>query len=229
VYQYFNARQTRFVSYKEFGIKIPINYSIHGIDISHHQGAINWKMVRNMNVNGIKVRFAFIKATEGAQLTDSEFTKNWVATKKYGITRGAYHFFNEFASGKIQAEHFIKTVGPLYSGDLPPVLDLEQNRGMPNERLIQEAIIWMNIVEKHYGIKPIIYTYISFYKDVLGKAFDNYPFWAAHYKETNEPAIHRNWEIWQHSEEATVSGINTKVDFNAYKGDIFSFNKLLYP
>jgi lysozyme len=229
VYQYFNVRRTRFVDYKEFGIKIPVNFSIHGIDVSHHQGTINWPMVGSMNVNGIKVSFAFMKATEGTQLVDSEFATNWGSAKRQGITRGAYHFFNEYSSGKAQAEHFIKTVGSLQRGDLPPVLDLEQNRGAPNEQLIREAKIWMDIVERHFGVKPIIYTYVSFYKEHLGNHFEGYPFWVAHYKETREPAIDRQWQIWQHSEDATISGINTKVDFNSYKGDIFTFKALLVP
>ena len=54
-----------FVRYPAFGIPVPVNYSIHGIDVSHHQAAINWTDVKNMKDKNIKIGFAFIKATEG--------------------------------------------------------------------------------------------------------------------------------------------------------------------
>src|SRR5882757_6803623 len=54
-----------FKHYTEYGIDIPRNYSIHGIDVSKHQGIISWKDVKEMQVQDVKIDFAFIKATEG--------------------------------------------------------------------------------------------------------------------------------------------------------------------
>jgi lysozyme len=227
LYQFIQSRGANFVRYKEFGIDIPVNYSIHGIDISHHNGTIDWKEVKEMNIRGIKIGFAFIKATEGTNYTDEQFARNWKQSKQYGVTRGAYHFFNENKTGKEQAEHFIKTVGPLLPGDLAPVLDIEENRGTPKEILIKEALEWLAIIEKHYGIKPIVYSYVNFYQQQLGTAFDAYPFWAAHYNEKHQPRTDRNWQLWQHNENGRVNGIKEKVDFNVFKGDLFDFKRLM--
>lgn len=85
----------------------------------------------------------------------------------------------------------------------------------------------MQIVEAHYNVKPIIYTYVNFYENQLGNAFDEYPFWAAHYNEKQQPRTNRSWSIWQHNEKGHVNGISTFVDFNVFKGDIFEFKRLL--
>ena len=110
-----------FVRYPGFGIDIPVNYQIHGIDVSRHQDKINWDDVRQMDDSGIKLGFAFIKATEGVQLIDTKFKRNWENAKVAGIPRGAYHFFNPAKNGKLQALHFIEEVR-ITTGDLPPVL-----------------------------------------------------------------------------------------------------------
>ncbi len=227
VFLYIKNKTTKFVTYKEFGIPIPINYSIHGIDVSHHNGTINWEMVQKMYVKGIRVNFSFIKATQSTNFVDDQFKRNWTLTKKNGIVRGAYHYFTENASGAAQAQHFINTVGALLPGDLPPVLDIEENKYASKQTLNKEALEWLQIIEKYYNVKPIVYTYVSFYEEKLEEAMNAYPFWAAHYKEHNQPATQRNWQIWQHSEDATVSGINTKVDFNVFNGDYFKFKQLL--
>jgi lysozyme len=226
-YQWWKNGQSQFVRYKEFGIDIPINYSMHGIDVSHHNGLIDWQEVKAMNVKGITIQFSFIKATQGVTMEDPQFPRNWKQSRKFGITRGAYHFFNEFKPGKEQAEHYIATLGDLLPGDLPPVLDIEENRGVAKEILIKEALIWLQIVESHYKIKPIIYTFVNFYENQLGSAFDGYPFWAAHYNEKQQPRTDRSWSIWQHNEKGHVNGISTNVDFNVFKGDIFEFKRLL--
>ena len=64
-------------------------YSVKGVDVSHYQGEIDWRALRQ---NG--VRFAYIKATEGASLRDPRFTENWRRSHDAGMVRGAYHYFS---------------------------------------------------------------------------------------------------------------------------------------
>src|SRR5436190_12257638 len=98
-----------FVHYKEFGISLPVNYSIHGIDVSRYQKNISWKEVKEMQVKDIHIGFVFIKATEGVNKTDEQFRRNWLNAGREGIPKGAYHFFNTGRSGKLQAENFFQT------------------------------------------------------------------------------------------------------------------------
>jgi lysozyme len=216
----------RFVRYPAFGIDMPVNYRIHGIDISHHQSAIDWKEVKNMEVKNIRIGFSFIKATEGLGRVDNRFRRNWSAAKEAGLPRGAYHFFIASKSGMAQAENFIETVD-LQPGDLPPVLDIEQTNGASIADLQQRARDWLVKVEAAYKVKPIIYTNADFYDNFLAGKFDNYPLWVAHYLVQDKPRIERKWTFWQHSERGRVNGIDAYVDFNVFNGDSSDFKKLL--
>lgn len=221
---YFN--KPRFIRYPGFDINIPVNFSIHGIDISHHQGTIDWDDVKTMKVRNIKVGFAFIKATEGTTTTDRAFRPNWFNAKEKGLPRGAYHFFVASKSGKAQAQQFIKTV-TIQKGDLPPVLDVELINGTSKSDLQQRVKDWLSTIENYYHVKPIIYTNADFYETYLAGVFDDYPLWVAHYLVEDKPRITRNWTIWQHSEKGHVNGIDAFVDFNVFNGDSTDFKNLL--
>ncbi len=226
IYQSFTYRKTKFTRYPEFGIVIPESYSIHGIDVSKYQSSIVWEEVKAMKVKEVQLGFAFIKATEGIGNTDPQFKRNWKKSKDNGVVRGAYHFFIASKDGRLQAENFINRVD-LEMGDFPPVLDIEQLNGVTAVQLRKEAKEWLDIVENHYGVKPIIYTNVDFYKRNLGNEFDSYPLWVAHYYQLQQPRIDRGWVFWQHSDIGLVNGINGKVDFNVFNGDSTAFRNLL--
>lgn len=219
-------KQAAFVRYPAFGIELPGNYNIHGIDISKYQGYIDWPSVKEMQVRDVKIGFAFMKATEGLNNVDRHFKRNWKNAQKAGITKGAYHFFVPTRSGKEQARNFIKAVD-LQPGDLPPVLDIEQLYGVRPSVMRQQVQDWLNIIEDYYKVKPIIYTYVNFYATHLAGQFDDYPLWAAHYIGNDKPRINRRWIFWQHSEKGRVNGITQPVDFNVFNGDSTDFKALL--
>jgi lysozyme len=221
---YFN--KTKFIQYPAFGISLPPNYEIHGIDISHHQYNIDWQEVKAMKDQNVTVGFSFIKATEGMGMVDNMFRKNWYKIKEAGLPRGAYHFFISSKSGKAQAANFIETV-QLDKGDLPPVLDIEQANGATPAQIVQGAKEWLTTIEEYYKVKPIIYTYVDFYEKYLAKGFEDYPLWVAHYLQHDKPRIQRKWLFWQHNEKGRVNGIDAFVDFNVFSGDSTDFKQLL--
>ena len=227
-YEWWMERKARFVRYDAFGIDIPTQYAIHGIDVSKYQEIINWESVQSMNVEGVKIGFAFIKATEGILNKDRHFNRNWKKAKEAGVVRGAYHFFIPSKSGRQQAENFISQVD-LEKGDLPPVIDIEQTLGVPETKIRERVKEFLDILENHYGVQPIIYTNVDFYKQVLEDEFDEYPLWVAHYLQKDRPRIHRPWQFWQHSETGRVNGIFARVDFNVFSGDSLEFRQLLVP
>jgi lysozyme len=228
VFLWWQSRQVKFVTYREFGIPIPANYAIHGIDVSRYQRRISWEAVKEMKVNNISVGFAFIKATEGNGRVDPFFKRNWERSKRAGIIRGAYHFFIASKDGGTQAQNFAETV-KLESGDLPPVLDIEQTAGTSPPQLRKEVKKWLDALEHYYSVKPVIYTNADFYKTYLQGYFDDYPLWVAHYLQRHQPRISRDWTFWQHSERGRVNGILSKVDFNVFNGDSVAFKSLLVP
>ncbi|MFC5408650.1 glycoside hydrolase family 25 protein [Larkinella bovis] len=211
-----NELQWQFVN--GYGIRMPLKYTIHGIDVSHHNSHINWKRVRQAQADGVTLQFVFVKATEGATLVDRRFKHNWAEARKAGLKRGAYHFYHPKRDPVKQAQNFIQAV-PLKPGDFAPVLDLERNdRGrVPAEKLIADVRTWLQRVEDHYGRKPIIYVNRHFYKLYIDGNFDDYPLWIADYssnhpKEFNAERLY----IWQHNEKGSVDGIRGNVDFNVF-------------
>ncbi|RAJ01488.1 lysozyme [Chitinophaga skermanii] len=220
--------EINFVRYDEFGIDIPINYKIHGIDVSKFQGEVNWNAVKQMQVEDIKLTFAFIKATEGITRQDAQFKRNWQKAKKAGVIRGAYHFFYATRDPMKQVINFRNTVD-LEPGDLPPVLDIEVHNDQTPAVIRSMAKIWLEEMEEVYGVKPIIYTNMKFYDTYLGDEFDQYPLWVAHYYQKEKPKASRSWLFWQHSDIGRVNGIRNKVDFNVFRGDSASLMKLCLP
>lgn len=216
----------KFTMYPGFGIELPSDYAIHGIDISTFQQTVYWPAVTSMQVKDVKLGFVFIKATEGLLNTDRQFKRNWQKAKEQQITRGAYHFFLATKDGKAQANNFIKRV-KLEPGDLPPVLDIEQLYGVAPAVMRQRIKVWLQTVEAAYHVKPIIYSSADFYNRYLGKEFNHYPLWVAHYFEQKQPRVNRDWQFWQHSSIGHVNGIKASVDFNVFNGDSAELQEML--
>lgn len=214
-------------TYSSFDIKIPKDYSVHGIDVSYYQGKIDWKKVKAMEEDEVKIRFAFIKATEGLFSVDPYFQRNWREAPKAGIVCGAYHFFRPQKPGEWQAKFFLQTV-KFEAGDLPPVVDIEQLNGVSPSKMRAELTEFVKHIERRTGVKPIIYTGLSFFTDYLQGHFDAYPLWIAHYHKSKlKVNKSTNWFFWQHSDKARISGINHVVDFNAFNGDSTAFENML--
>ena len=202
---------TRYLTGRE-STPLLAGYSVHGIDVSTYQGRIDWPEVARQ-----QVRFAFIKASEGVTLRDARFERNWREARAAGILSGAYHYFQPNRDGGEQARLFIATV-PLRPGDLPPVLDVEAPRFHDVAVMRREIHQWLDAVEAHYKVRPILYSNYTFYRHYLAGHFDDYPLWLAHY-EVERPALPASrWIIWQHSDEAYVPGIRGTVDFNVFQG-----------
>jgi len=165
-----------------------------GIDISHYQGKINWDEVTKVQ-DSFPISFVFIRATAGSVKQDRKFKTNWKKSKQKGFIRGAYHYYRPNENSILQANNFINTV-KLQKGDLPPVLDIED---VPRIQSIANLKLglrkWLNKVEKHYGMKPIIYSGESFYNDHLYKDFSDYTCWVANYNFYVEN-IDKDWSFW---------------------------------
>lgn len=214
-------------SYPTFGIDLPGEYELHGIDVSRHQQNIDWEAVSKMKHKDVSIQFAFIKASEGRTVVDEYFSSNWKECKDAGIMRGAYHFYRPHLTADEQAKLFFRQVPKLEKGDLAPVLDIEMY-GNGNRAVLKKNLKrWLVLVEKHYGIEPIIYTNYGFYKTMLtGPEFKKYPLWIAHYRTPDLNYKLTAWHFWQHSDRGRVNGIRGGVDFNVFKGEVDDLKSL---
>ncbi len=197
---------------------------IYGIDVSQYQGDISWDQVLTIH-DEFPVDFIFVRATMGENAKDSRFKRNWKEIIDKNKLRGAYHYFRPNENSAKQAKNFIKIV-KLEPGDLPPVLDIEE---MPRNQSMDSLKVglkrWLNAVETHYNIKPILYSGDKYFADFLEKEFADYTLWIANYNFWVE-SPKKHWNFWQFSEKGTVAGIKGPVDLNMYSGTIEELEEL---
>lgn len=195
-------------------------YKVQGVDVSRYQRQIDWKVLQKEG----NVQFAFIKATEGQNYQDPYFDYNWKAARQAGILRGAYHFYRANISAYWQAQQFINTVS-LRKGDLPPVLDIEEVDKVDKALLIKNVGVWLEEVENHYNIRPIIYASLDLYRRHLHQAFPNHIVWIARYSR-RQPPSKLAWYFWQYSDEMRMPGISGYVDGNVFSGNYWQLKGL---
>jgi len=196
---------------------------IHGIDVSHHSGTVDW-----VKVKAAGHTFAFAKATEGKDDPDPMFTTHWPAMKKAGLIRGAYHFYVTEDDPKDQAKLFIQTV-TLNKGDLAPVVDIEILGKDTQKDLVSRFQMFLEIMEKHYGIKPIIYTERVFWDTNLDNKFGSYPLWVAEY-DVESPTLPEGWttfHLWQWKGDAQVPGVEKTADISKFNPKEKDFSQLI--
>ncbi|MEW8626099.1 MAG: GH25 family lysozyme [Candidatus Thiodiazotropha sp.] len=181
-----------------------------GIDVSKFSGRVDWPSLVKQGYS-----FAFTKATEGVDLKDSAFEDNWKAMKQAGIVRGAYHFYVTEDDPRQQAQFFIDTV-KLEAGDLAPVVDVELVGHHTQPGLADRLKVWLDLIEQHYRIRPIIYTNAKFWNKHFNKDFGDYPLWIAEY-DVNSPTLPNgwtNWHFWQWRSDADLAGVEKEADLN---------------
>ena len=204
----------------------PEGYEIHGIDISHYQGKIDWEQLKNAMIKGCPVRFVIIKSTEGSSRLDENFRENFIQARDFGFIRGVYHFWSNKSTAREQAYYFLDQVH-LTDGDLPPVLDIEHKPADKSvEDFQRDVLTWLHIVEDKYHVKPIIYTYYKFKEQYLSApVFEDYPYWIAHYY-VDKVQYKGKWKFWQHTDVGKLPGIKGYVDFNIYNGSYYELKQL---
>lgn len=194
---------------------VPETFKSYGIDISHHQGKIDWNMFKEHA--DTLIGFVYCKATEGTDFVDPQWATNRNYLTKLKITHGAYHFFNPTSNPLEQANHFLAYYKH-HQNDLPPVLDAE-TEGNSNSDLILSMKKWLIHVEQVTGKRPVIYTSYHFYNTKFKNAFEGYKFWIANYSNTPNRVEHSDIIHWQYSDSGKIPGIKNNVDLNFSKID----------
>lgn len=197
----------------------------YGIDVSHWEGNIDWRVVRRDNI----VKFAILKATEGTAFVDDKFAANKAGCQAVGMSWGAYHFFRPGSDAIDQANLFRRTVG---SGCYVYVIDVETS-GYGLVQKIQEFLNALNVERK------MIYTGPAFWNYNVGDQqwAKQYDLWIANYK-VDKPFVPKPWsveKIWQFTDTGGVNGIDAAVDENYFNGteqdvlDYFKNGRIVSP
>ena len=222
---------------------------VHGVDVAVYEPNVDWQALRKQ-----EYLFAFIRATSSTSYVDPVFAEHWEGARQAGILRGAYHYLFAGQDAKVQADHFLKTVGS-DKGELPPVVDLEDafNDGVPNRKIIATCKAFLDIIEPAFGRTPIVYsrkTYLDAKVTTFGRApgwAGNYDLWLAQYPFEFNPASFpnvnmpqqakgwRDWKFWQYSEKAFLEGVTdeigrpTAIDLNLFRGtkaELYAYAKV---
>jgi lysozyme len=204
----------------------PTPTSLDGIDVSYHQGAIDWQQVAASGQ-----RFAFVRATAGTLTADTAYWTNLAGARVAGLPVGSYHYANPDTAlndASNEASWFLRNAS-VASGDLLPVLDLEVSNGLDPASLTAWAQTWLAQVSATTGVRPIIYTNPHFWSTSMADtdwfARNGYPvLWIAHWTTATAPTVPAGgwggsgWAFWQHSSAGTVPGIGGPVDLDRFNG-----------
>jgi len=173
------------------------NDNVIGVDVSSYQADIDMNEIKNQNI-----QFIYIKASEGSGMHDNRFVENWENAEDVGLLSGAYHFFSYDSKGRSQAENFINAMGKDIKGHLVPVVDVEyygdKEVNPPNkEDVVRELKIFLDILEKQYNVKVMIYTRPDIYDKYLKGEFDEYKKWISCLYMPISWKYKDDWYIWQ--------------------------------
>lgn len=189
----------------------PDRYPVRGIDISRHNGEIDFDKVKK---DGIE--FAFIKASEGVSHQDSNYESNIASANKAGLKTGAYHFFRFDAEGVDQAQNFLNTVGRT-NPELGLVIDVEDTGNPDNiptediQKRLVSMVEYMNLL----GHRVMIYTNLDGYYQYIHEILPGCLLWICRFQEN---PINAEWTFWQYDHHGKVDGVKGEVDLNAFCG-----------
>lgn len=185
-----------------------------GIDVSHHQGKIDWKEVAKDK----QIKFVYIKATQGTSIKDKNYEQNIKGARRQGLRCGSYHYLSCLTSVRSQFRNFQKAMRG-HKQDLIPMIDIE-HEGVKrwSKKQVQDSVaLFAKLIERKYGKKPLIYSHVNFYNSHLTPRFNKYFLFLSRYSP-ERPSIKGvgRHNIWQFTDRGRVRGIHGNVDLDRF-------------
>jgi lysozyme len=209
--------------------------ALEGIDLAEGQGAVEWHRIAQDGKS-----FAFIRGAYGDR-ADKMAVQNFLGAKSEGLLCGLYHFYRVTRDPDEQANLMVDILqrAQFGSGDLPPVIDVEDNpaydgpwKTSDNGRFVDGIRKWLARMTAEFRCTPIIYVRASFWTQIGNPAgFNQYPLWVANY-DVARPKIPSGWEdyaFWQYSEHGAVDGVGGSCDLNHFNGEDAALRALALP
>lgn len=197
----------------------------NGIDIA------SWQHPNGANVDFKRVQaagytYVFVKATEGTHYKNEYYVNDAMAAQGNGVLMGGYHYADVSKDARTQAAMFADTISVKGGTSLPPVLDIEEAKGLNAAQLNQWVRAFLQETYNRVGLTPIIYSYRSFLMNQMGNTpdFTNFPLWIADYNGAQSPTLPlpggwKTWTFWQYSSHTKIDGVQAQeVDSNKFGG-----------
>lgn len=197
----------------------------YGIDVSNHQGSIDWKAVA---ASGCK--FAFLKCTEGTTFVDAQYSTNVRGCAEAGIYYSPYHYLLPQFSTAAQVSHFLLHLGPTTRFELQPACDFEEARGKVPSELAAIAGSFVRGIYNVVGAECILYVNRSWWTMLnLSPDFQHLqiPLWIAAWAAGADLRLSpaKPYTFWQFSSTGTVPGVRGPVDLNLFNGTFDNLKK----
>ncbi|GEM_PF-4546695 len=190
-----------------------------GIDVSSHQGKINWAKVKRAGVEFAYIRVGYRGYVSGLICKDNYFEDNLKEAQKYGIKCGVY-FYSVSANEDeaVKEAEFVLDALKGRSLQLPVYCDIEhvgdRVAGMTPAQRTNTALAFVNRIRAG-GLQAGIYTYFNYYNKYLeGSRISNESIWIAYYTENYERVKNIPYVAWQYTSSGSVDGISGRVDMN---------------
>ena len=190
----------------------------YGIDVSHHQGVIDWDTVAE------HIDFAILRCGYGSDITsqdDRQWKANVEACTRLKIPFGVYiySYATTEAEAISEANHVLRLLKG-YNPSMPVYLDLEDEKIANNctpAQILANATVFCNMIAEA-GYTPGIYANTNWWNNYLSSSqYDKWDRWVARYNSTLD--FNRSYSMWQYTSKGSVPGITGDVDMNYWYGE----------
>ena len=195
------------------------NY-LTGIDVSAHQGKINWSEVRNSGID-----FAILRCGYGQDMPSQDdmfFARNVAECERLGIPYGVYLYSYALTEENAisEANHALRLIkghNPTYGVwiDMEDADGYKQRNGMPSdETLVNISSVFCDRIIAN-GYKAGVYASLDWLNTKLNSSkLDKYDKWVAQWNDTC--SYNKRYQMWQYTSKGNVNGILTNVDMDIY-------------
>ncbi len=197
-------------------LSCPTADTMLGIDVSHHQGQIDWAQVKSAGVEFVMVRLGYRGLSEGNLYTDDYALENLRGAREAGLLVGAYFYSQAVCVEEAleEAQYALQILGD-FKLDLPLAYDWEQEKRTENvdvQTVTDCAMVFCEVVKNAgYGTMVYFNTYQARELMDLNRLTD-YPWWLAMYSTDSQFPC--RFDVWQYTCEGVVPGISGNVDVN---------------
>ena len=202
--------------YHKLGVSIKMN----GIDVSNHNGTIDWDKVKASGVE-----FAIIRIGYGDDLEnqdDVQAVRNMNECERLGIPYGVYLYsYAVNFTGEASVESEIAHTLRMLNGRNPQLgvwYDIEDDDQdhIPNETLTDMVVYYLKSIEAH-GYRAGVYASLNMWNNRLNASvLDNYEKWIAHWTDADTCGYNKPYRMWQYTSDGSVNGIDKRVDLDIY-------------
>lgn len=201
----------------------PDNFSVRGIDVSHHNGEIDFDRVAADGCD-----FVIVKASDGTDVRSNKLNQFYARARRAGLKVGIYHYFQFRTPPDLQALNFVDAARHRPT-DFPLIIDFEtddynNSKALPTAVVVNRLDSCISLIRER-GYSVMLYTNKDCYRRYIDGRFDSVPLWIC--SLSGGVPVDIPWTLWQYSHRGRVDGISGDVDLDVFVGDSADFAEFI--